>query len=452
MKRFVHEAVDETLKLGSALARLRTPYRVAMVHYAPILETVEGEPRGDLPVPRLEPAGGADRPVSRLRGVSRPRAQRPARGTYARRRARCTTWRCRCCGGTIRTSPPFRLFTIDTPGAHEANVLRWQIRPTYSRAARWTRDAAARNLQVAAEQIEDHACQLRGRRPSRCARHTRSTGRRSDAWSGRGFPFLVGGAYAFARYTGIERFTKDFDVFVRPEDLDRLLGVLARRRLPDRANVQALAGEGVRRRRLPRPDLQLGQRRRARGRRLVRPRRRRRGPRPAREAGGARGDDLVEELHHGARAVRRRRRGAPPARRAPSRSTGRGCVSRFGGYWRVLFSHLVLFGFIYPSERARIPLWVMEQLTERLASELRTSPPAEPVCQGTILSRQQYLPDVERWGYIDARVFPRGHMSPGGDGGMDRGDRRRTIERLDGMTRGNQRNFFGLDSPDSEER
>ena len=30
-----------------------------------------------------------------------------------------------------------------------------------------------------------------------------------------GLPFLVGGAYAFARYTGIERFTKDFDVFVR---------------------------------------------------------------------------------------------------------------------------------------------------------------------------------------------------------------------------------------------
>src|SRR5918997_31387 len=33
-------------------------------------------------------------------------------------------------------------------------------------------------------------------------------------------PFLVGGAYAFARYTGIERHTKDFDVFVREEDVD----------------------------------------------------------------------------------------------------------------------------------------------------------------------------------------------------------------------------------------
>ncbi len=33
---FVHEAVDEALKLESALARLRTPGRVALLHYAPI--------------------------------------------------------------------------------------------------------------------------------------------------------------------------------------------------------------------------------------------------------------------------------------------------------------------------------------------------------------------------------------------------------------------------------
>ena len=43
---------------------------------------------------------------------------------------------------------------------------------------------------------------------------------------------------------------------------------------------------------------------------------------------------------------------------------------------------------------------------------MRTSPANERVCQGTILSREQYLTDVERWGYQDARVFPLGHMSP----------------------------------------
>ena len=44
-KIFVREAVDETLKLESALARLRTPSRVVLLHYAPVLDTVDGEPR-----------------------------------------------------------------------------------------------------------------------------------------------------------------------------------------------------------------------------------------------------------------------------------------------------------------------------------------------------------------------------------------------------------------------
>jgi Icc-related predicted phosphoesterase len=44
IKRFVQEALDEALKLEAALARLRTPQRIAVLHYAPIQATVEGEP------------------------------------------------------------------------------------------------------------------------------------------------------------------------------------------------------------------------------------------------------------------------------------------------------------------------------------------------------------------------------------------------------------------------
>lgn len=44
VKRFVHEAVTEALKLEAALARLRMPHRIALLHYAPIQATVEGEP------------------------------------------------------------------------------------------------------------------------------------------------------------------------------------------------------------------------------------------------------------------------------------------------------------------------------------------------------------------------------------------------------------------------
>jgi Icc-related predicted phosphoesterase len=43
-KRFVHEAVGEALKLESALARLRTPHRIVLLHYSPVRDTVDGEP------------------------------------------------------------------------------------------------------------------------------------------------------------------------------------------------------------------------------------------------------------------------------------------------------------------------------------------------------------------------------------------------------------------------
>ena len=44
IKTFVNEAIQEALKLESALAKLRTPERLAVLHYSPIEATVQGEP------------------------------------------------------------------------------------------------------------------------------------------------------------------------------------------------------------------------------------------------------------------------------------------------------------------------------------------------------------------------------------------------------------------------
>ncbi len=44
IKTFVRTAVEETLKLESALARLRTAGRVVILHYAPVRDTCDGEP------------------------------------------------------------------------------------------------------------------------------------------------------------------------------------------------------------------------------------------------------------------------------------------------------------------------------------------------------------------------------------------------------------------------
>src|SRR5262249_28982271 len=41
VKRFVHEAVGEALKLETAMTRLRTPQKIAILHYAPVRATVE---------------------------------------------------------------------------------------------------------------------------------------------------------------------------------------------------------------------------------------------------------------------------------------------------------------------------------------------------------------------------------------------------------------------------
>ncbi len=85
-------------------------------------------------------------------------------------------------------------------------------------------------------------------------------------------------------------------------------------------------------------------------------------------------------------------------------------LARFDVHWRVLLSHLVLFGFVYPDEREQVPAWILDQLAGRLREE---SPEADNrVCNGTYLSREQYLYDLEHLGYRDGRLGPAGSMTP----------------------------------------
>ena len=35
----------------------------------------------------------------------------------------------------------------------------------------------------------------------------------------------------------------------------------------------------------------------------------------------------------------------------------------------------------------------------------------QPLCRGTLLSREQYLTDIRRGGYLDAREMPLGRMT-----------------------------------------
>jgi len=44
IKMFVQEALQEAMKLEAALAKLRTPRKIALLHYAPVAGTLQGEP------------------------------------------------------------------------------------------------------------------------------------------------------------------------------------------------------------------------------------------------------------------------------------------------------------------------------------------------------------------------------------------------------------------------
>ena len=79
-------------------------------------------------------------------------------------------------------------------------------------------------------------------------------------------------------------------------------------------------------------------------------------------------------------------------------------LRRFGPHWRVLLSHLVQFGFIFPGHRSLIPHSVMRPLIDRLMDETDPAPDEiASLCRGTLFSRYDYRLDIQRWGYRDAR-------------------------------------------------
>ena len=227
-----------------------------------------------------------------------------------------------------------------------------------------------------------------------------------------GMQFLVGGAYAFGPHTGIVRHTKDFDVFLREEDLPRALEALRGAGFAvgvhsphwlgkaycgdDFIDLIFSAGNGI-----ARVD-DLWFEHAVPGEVLGKPVR----LCAAEEMIWSKAFIMERERYDGADV-------AHLLRAAAERLDWERLLARFGENWRVLLAHLVLFGFVYPGERHRVPAAVMRRLTDALAAELDAPAPGERVCRGTLLSREQYLPDVERWGYRDARLREAG-------GGMTR--------------------------------
>jgi len=222
--------------------------------------------------------------------------------------------------------------------------------------------------------------------------------------------YLVGGAYAFARYTGIERHTKDFDIFIRKDDWPRAEEILSNAGYEteltfphwigkaysgeDFIDLIFSAGNGV----ATVDDLwfkhAVSERVLDMDVRLI----------PAEEMIWSKGLIMERERYDGADV-------AHVIQSMGEKLDWKRLLMRYDKYWRALYSHLILFGFIYPTKRSKVPAWVMHELAGRLGHEVHGPDPKEKICYGTVLSRQQYLVDVQKWGYKDARLKPVGRMS-----------------------------------------
>jgi hypothetical protein len=70
-------------------------------------------------------------------------------------------------------------------------------------------------------------------------------------------------------------------------------------------------------------------------------------------------------------------------------------------HWEVLLVHLLNFRWIYPTERERVPAWLLEELLDRLNAQRQLPLPEMKVCRGRMLSRADYEIDVAEWGFAD---------------------------------------------------
>jgi hypothetical protein len=213
---------------------------------------------------------------------------------------------------------------------------------------------------------------------------------------------MVGGAYAMRTHAGLWRDTKDLDLFVRKEQVAEALQLLARAGYqteitdplwlakafhgPYFIDLIFSSGNGIAvvdekwEERAPRADV-LG-----------------------REALIVPAEEMIwqkayiqererfdgADIHHLLRC-----RGA--------QLDWEHMLRRFADHWPILLGHLVSFRFSFPCDKEQVPTWVMRELLERLTREEDEPAPAARICRGTLLSRQQYLSEVNEHGYRDAR-------------------------------------------------
>jgi hypothetical protein len=226
-----------------------------------------------------------------------------------------------------------------------------------------------------------------------------------------GVKYCVAGAYALAAYAGIVRHTKDLDVFLRRTDLERAIKAFERLGCRiERTHPHWLAKAYA----IDPPDAFVDLIFRAASGvwdvddawvSHARP-----GPVVGRQAPLC----PPEELIWSKAMVMERHRfdGADIAHVIHAQGLNLDwdrLMRRAEGHEALLLGHLTFFQYIYPCEADHVPERVLDTLQQRVRAH---RPATRGLCRGTLVSWDQYLPDINDRGLVDGRLRPWGKLTP----------------------------------------
>lgn len=220
-------------------------------------------------------------------------------------------------------------------------------------------------------------------------------------------PFMVGGTYAFNTYTGIERPTKDIDLFTTQEDYPRILKKLSDAgyktklyeiardwlaKVYDEKNgifIDIMYGERNGLYKVDKTWLDHAQK------------------------GIVLGYDVklvpVEELIRSKSYIQNRDRHDGPdvvhlILRQGKQLNWQLLLDKMDPHWELLTAHILNFLFVYPSERKVIPEWVIKKLMEKVKERISHEPTSDKITRGLLLSND-YEVGVSHWGFSPIRTL-----------------------------------------------
>jgi hypothetical protein len=79
-------------------------------------------------------------------------------------------------------------------------------------------------------------------------------------------------------------------------------------------------------------------------------------------------------------------------------------VNRVGEHWPLLLSQILMFSYVYPGYRTKVPNWVPDILLDRARAQIGQNEDDIDYTRGPLISRFSFTIDVREWGFNSPRV------------------------------------------------